>query len=84
MCDLGATHKEIDISLQSQVVSRKDIFGLVRLHRNAPGIVPGYQSLYKLEKQSDLKSFRHTNPTQTNKAFRYLLSMPIPCVYVYF
>jgi hypothetical protein len=41
MCDLGATHKEIDISLQSQVVSRKDIF-------------------------------------------RYLLSMPIPCVYVYF
>jgi hypothetical protein len=32
-------------------------FGLVRLCRIAPGIVPPNQSLYKLKKQSGSKSF---------------------------
>jgi hypothetical protein len=40
--------------------------GLVRLCRIAPEIVPTNQSLYKLEKQSGLKSFRPTNPKQPN------------------
>jgi hypothetical protein len=42
--------------------------GLVRLRRIASGIVSANQSLYKLEKQSDYKSFRPINPAQTNKS----------------
>jgi hypothetical protein len=44
-------------------------YGLVRFRWIAPGIVPANQSLYKLEKQSGPKSFRPTNPAETNKAY---------------
>jgi len=35
-----------------------DMKGLVRLCRNAPGIVPTAQILYKFDKQSRLESFK--------------------------
>jgi hypothetical protein len=34
-------------------IEKSKILGLIRLCRIAPEIVPGNQSLYKLEKQSD-------------------------------
>jgi hypothetical protein len=39
-------------SLMFVEFSAPSLSGLVRLGRIAPGIVPGNQSLYKLEKQS--------------------------------
>jgi hypothetical protein len=51
-------------------VAKEKYYGLVRLCRIAPGIVPPNQSLYKLEKQSGSELFRPTNPTETNKAYK--------------
>jgi hypothetical protein len=46
----------------------REQLGLDCFRRIAPEIVPANQSLYKLEKQSGQKSFRPTNPIETNKS----------------